>query len=108
MLRRLVRILASFGLFRHLESDLIELTPSAGSSLAQVVAEVLIQEVREQAGGLAGLETYHRAYGASPAMRSGLLRMWSELEDRIGRRVRATTCLGVSPGQALVRRAHWI
>jgi AcrR family transcriptional regulator len=52
-----------------------------GVSHARVVVDVLT-EAASEAGG-AGLESYHRAYGESPALRSGLLRMWAEFEDRI-------------------------
>lgn len=52
-----------------------------GVSHAQVVADVLAEAAGESGGG--GLESYHRAYGESPALRSGLLRMWAEFEDRV-------------------------
>lgn len=31
----------------------------------------------------AGLEGFHRGYGDSPALQSGLLRMWADYEDQI-------------------------
>ncbi|HZZ52256.1 MAG TPA: helix-turn-helix domain-containing protein, partial [Pseudonocardia sp.] len=52
-------------------------------SPARVVADVLIEEVRGQPDGAAGLRAYHHAYGDSTALRSRLLRMWSEWEDRV-------------------------
>lgn len=51
-----------------------------GVSPARAVADVLAEAAAETGGGL---ESYHRAYGESPALRSGLLRMWAEFEDRI-------------------------
>jgi AcrR family transcriptional regulator len=64
-------------------------TRPEGVSHARVVADVSAEAAGE-AGG-AGLESYHRAYGESPALRSGLLRMWAEFEDRIVEQLAAET-----------------
>lgn len=52
-----------------------------GISHAQVVADALAEAAGESGG--TGLEACHRAYGDSPALRSGLLRLWAEFEDRV-------------------------
>ncbi len=68
---------------------------------ARAVADVLIAAAGESAGGL---ERYHRAYGESPALRSGLLRMWAEFEDRIVEQLAAEA--GTAPTPAV--RLHAI
>ncbi|GAA5012359.1 TetR/AcrR family transcriptional regulator [Actinopolymorpha pittospori] len=57
-------------------------TRAEGTSHAQVLVDVLVEAARDQAG-VGSLESDHRAYGDSPALRSRLLRMWAEFEDRI-------------------------
>ncbi|HEX4212364.1 MAG TPA: helix-turn-helix domain-containing protein [Candidatus Dormibacteraeota bacterium] len=48
---------------------------------AEAVVEALI-EAADRDGG-SGVEGFHRTVGNSPALRSGLLRLWSGYEDRI-------------------------
>jgi AcrR family transcriptional regulator len=52
-------------------------------SAAMAIAEALIERVRNQPGGVAGIVDWRRAYGESQALQSGLLRLWSDFEDRI-------------------------
>lgn len=71
------------------ESDLLDALLAGldarepGVSAAQAVADVLITVIHDEAGAARGLEDYHHAYGGSVSLRSGLLRMWSEWEDRV-------------------------
>jgi AcrR family transcriptional regulator len=55
----------------------------AGTTAALAVANVLIDEVRRQPEGVAGVFGWRRAYGDSAALHSGLLRRWAQFEDRI-------------------------
>jgi AcrR family transcriptional regulator len=52
-------------------------------SAATAIAEALIERVRNQPDGVAGILDWRRAYGESQALQSGLLRLWSDFEDRI-------------------------
>jgi hypothetical protein len=54
-----------------------------GTTHAEAVADELTAQIRGQDDPAAGLEGFHRGYGESPAIRSGLLRLWAEYEDRI-------------------------
>jgi AcrR family transcriptional regulator len=54
-----------------------------GTTHAEAIAADLAAQVRTQGDPAAGLEGFHRGYGESEAIRSGLLRMWAEYEDRI-------------------------
>jgi AcrR family transcriptional regulator len=54
----------------------------AGTAAAEVVAGVLIAALGG-GDGTPGLEGFHRGYGQSAALQSGLLRMWADFEDRI-------------------------
>ncbi|WP_203881199.1 TetR/AcrR family transcriptional regulator [Planotetraspora kaengkrachanensis] len=54
----------------------------AGTAAAGVVAGVLIATLDGDEADR-GLEGFHRAYGESAALRSGLLRMWADFEDGI-------------------------
>ncbi|WP_371778630.1 TetR/AcrR family transcriptional regulator [Streptosporangium subroseum] len=54
----------------------------AGTAAAQAVAGVLIAAL-DGGDGNPGLEGFHRGYGQSAALQSGLLRMWADFEDRI-------------------------
>jgi AcrR family transcriptional regulator len=62
-----------------------------GTTHADAVAGVLIEAMEGQ-GASAGIEGFHRGYGGSEALRSRLLRMWAEYEDRI------TACLAAEAG----------
>jgi len=54
-----------------------------GTTPAEAVAGELAAQIRSQDDPAAGLEGFHRGYGESAAIRSGLLRLWAEYEDRI-------------------------
>jgi AcrR family transcriptional regulator len=54
-----------------------------GTTHAEAVAAALLAQVGAEADPAAGFEGFHRGYGDSPAIRSGLLRLWAEYEDRI-------------------------
>ncbi len=54
----------------------------AGVTAAAAIAQVLIDAI-EPGDVQAGLEGFHRGYGRSTALESGLLRMWADYEDRI-------------------------
>jgi len=54
-----------------------------GTTHAEAVAAELVAQVRAEGDPAAGLEGFQRGYGDSPAIRSGLLRLWGEYEDRI-------------------------
>jgi AcrR family transcriptional regulator len=54
-----------------------------GTTRAEAVADELTAQIRAQDDPAAGLEGFHRGYGESPAIRSGLLRLWAEYEDRL-------------------------
>lgn len=54
----------------------------ATTTVAQAVAATLLAALAEE-NPARGLADYHRAYGDSPALQSGLQRMWAEFEDRI-------------------------
>jgi AcrR family transcriptional regulator len=54
-----------------------------GTTHAEAVAAELAAQVRAQDDPAAGLEGFHRGYGESAAIQSGLLRLWAEYEDRI-------------------------
>jgi AcrR family transcriptional regulator len=55
----------------------------AGTSHAEAIAGALAAQARAQGDLAAGLEGFHRGYGQSAAIQSGLLRMWAEYEDRV-------------------------
>jgi AcrR family transcriptional regulator len=55
----------------------------AGTTHAEAVAVLLMAEARAEGDPGTGLEGFHRGYGDSPALQSGLLRMWAGYEDQI-------------------------
>jgi hypothetical protein len=62
-----------------------------GITHAGAVVQVLIDAMGEQEAG-AGIEGFHRGYGGSEALRSRMLRMWAEYEDKV------TVCLATEAG----------
>jgi hypothetical protein len=54
-----------------------------GTTHAEAIAGALAAQARAQGDLVSGLEGFHRGYGRSAAIQSGLLRMWAEYEDRI-------------------------
>ena len=55
-----------------------------GTSPALAVARTLIAEIRQSGQSVRdGIEGFSRGYASSPALRSRLLRMWEDYEDRI-------------------------
>ena len=54
-----------------------------GVSHAKAIADALAAMARSQEDGGEGIEAFHRAYGESPAVQAGLLRLWADLEDRV-------------------------
>jgi len=71
------------------DNDLIDVLIAAltarppGTSHAEAIAGALAAQARAQGDLIAGLEGFHRGYGQSAAIQSGLLRMWAEYEDRV-------------------------
>ncbi|MEU4195438.1 helix-turn-helix domain-containing protein [Kribbella sp. NPDC026611] len=61
-------------------SALTERAP--GTSAAEAVTGVLKDALADDTDGR-GIEGFHRGYGESEALRSGLLRMWVDYEDKI-------------------------
>jgi AcrR family transcriptional regulator len=55
----------------------------SGTTHAEAVAAELVAQVRAEGDPAAGFQGFHRGYGESPAIRSGLLRLWAEYEDQI-------------------------
>ncbi|SDM58882.1 TetR/AcrR family transcriptional regulator [Nonomuraea jiangxiensis] len=53
-----------------------------GTSAAKATAEVLITMIENDQEG-SGLERFHRGYGQSMSLQSGLLRLWADFEDQI-------------------------
>lgn len=51
-----------------------------GQSPAQAVVQVLLNSLSDDGSGI---EDFHRGYGDSEALRSGMLRMWAEYEDKV-------------------------
>jgi AcrR family transcriptional regulator len=72
-----------------------------GTTHAEAMADELIVQIRGQGDPAAGLEGFHRGYGESPAIRSGLLRLWAEYEDRITAFLAAEAGTGPSPAMRL-------
>jgi len=72
-----------------------------GTTHAEAMADELIAQIRGQDDPAAGLEGFHRGYGESPAIRSGLLRLWAEYEDRITAFLAAEAGTGPSPAMRL-------
>jgi AcrR family transcriptional regulator len=68
----------------------------AGTTPAQAIAATLIPALTE-----GGIEGFHRGYGASPALRSRLLRMWSDYEDRVTAELAAEAGTEATPGLRL-------
>ncbi|QUQ63479.1 TetR/AcrR family transcriptional regulator [Kutzneria sp. CA-103260] len=64
-------------------------------------AWVFVDVLAEAAGDGTGLVSYHRAYGESPALRSGLLRMWAEFEDRVVEQLAAESGGPATPAMRL-------
>jgi AcrR family transcriptional regulator len=54
---------------------------SAGVTPEQAVAELIIGRIEDE--DPAGIVVFQRSFGDSEALRSGLLRMWAEFEDRV-------------------------
>jgi AcrR family transcriptional regulator len=71
------------------DNDLIDVLIGAmagrtpGSSHADAIADALAAQARAQGDLAAGFEGFHRGYGQSAAIQSGLLRMWADYEDRV-------------------------
>jgi AcrR family transcriptional regulator len=72
-----------------------------GTSHAEAVAAELAAQVRAQGDPVAGLEGFHRGYGKSPAIQSGLLRLWADYEDRVTAFLAAEACTGPTPQMRL-------
>jgi AcrR family transcriptional regulator len=68
----------------------------AGTAPAQAIVETMIPAL--SAGGIEG---FHRGYGDSPALRSRLLRMWSDYEDRVTAELAAEAGTEATPGMRL-------
>ncbi|GII52553.1 TetR family transcriptional regulator [Planotetraspora thailandica] len=50
---------------------------------AEAVAQVLIGAMDRERGPGQGIEGFHRGYGGSESLRSRMLRMWADYEDRV-------------------------
>jgi AcrR family transcriptional regulator len=74
-------VFSDYELLDVLVSALASRPPDTSSAMA--IAEALIEQLRKQRKGITGIVDWHRAYGDSSALQSGLLRMWSVFEDRI-------------------------
>jgi len=72
-----------------------------GTTHAEAVAAELAAQVRAQSDPVAGLEGFHRGYGQSPAIQSGLLRLWSDYEDRVTAFLAAEAGTGPTPQMRL-------
>jgi AcrR family transcriptional regulator len=73
-------VFADNGLLDPLLTALAGRPPQVTPAQAVVAA---LREATRDGDSARGISDYHRAYGASPALRSGLHRMWADFEDRI-------------------------
>ena len=72
-----------------------------GTTHAEAVAAELVAQVRAQGDPAAGVEGFHRGYGQSPAIQSGLLRLWADYEDRVTAFLAAEAGTGPTPAMRL-------
>jgi hypothetical protein len=72
-----------------------------GTTHAEAVAAELVAQVRAQGDPAAGVEGFHRGYGQSPAIQSGLLRLWADYEDRVTAFLAAETGTAPTPAMRL-------
>jgi AcrR family transcriptional regulator len=85
------------------DNDLIDVLIGAmaarqpGTSHADAIADALVAQARAQGDLAAGFEGFHRGYGQSAAIQSGLLRMWADYEDRVTAFLAAEAGAGPTP-----------
>lgn len=85
-----------------------------GETPARAVAGVIGRMVEAQERALDELERFHRGYGSSEALRSRVLRMWAEDEDRVaallagGRTATPEVRLHATLLVGLVRSLTWV
>jgi len=81
--------------------DALRLRPP-DTSPAQAVTRALITVLRDGGQPVSeGIEAFHRGYGGSAALHSGLLRMWDDYEDRITAALAAEASTEPSPAMRL-------
>ncbi len=75
---------------------------SPGVTHGQAVARALAARLHADGQPVAeGIEGFHRGYGDSPALRSRLLRMWAEYEDRFAAALAAEAGTPATPATRL-------